>query len=363
MKIIKESPILRSTAKSGKSKFWQAYAYEEKGEFFYVKKWWQEGSKEQESTPVQVKGLNIGKSNETTDKDQCLSELDSIIRHQRDRGYSEDGSATHMPTKPMLANKYKDKKHLLKWPVFVQPKLDGFRMLKDGDGEAAWTRGGKQHVEECVKHLMWDTGDYTIDGELILPGNQKLQLTAQAAKKYKAGISETLMYHVYDVVIPELPYSKRLPILKKLLQNAPKNVILVPTLQVADEKEMFEQHARFVGQGYEGTIIRTDAAGYEIGFRSNSLLKYKDFQDDEFTVVDVEEGKGSFEGKAILVCDNKHGGQFRVTPEGTMEYREELWKKRKKLVGQLLTVRYQTLSEDGNPIFPIGVDFREKSEA
>lgn len=362
MKIIQESPVLQSTAKTGKKKFWKLIAAEHNGEFTYIKEWWQDGSVVQQSTPVIVKGKSVGRSNETSDREQLLAEFDSIVQKQRDKGYSESGSAAHVPTKPMLANKYKDKQHKLNWPVFVQPKLDGFRMLKSGDGKTAWTRGGKEHVHACVKHLLWNTGKYTVDGELILPGNEKLQLTAQAAKAYKPGISEQLEYWVYDVVIPDMPYSQRLVILKGLLKNAPEKVKLVATVQVKNEQEMFEQHARFVSKGFEGTIVRTDATGYEVGHRSDSLLKYKDFQDDEFKVVAVKEGKGSFTGKAILTCDNKHGGTFDVTPEGTMEYRAELWQNRKKLVGQYLTVRFQTLSEDYNPIFPIGVDFREKGE-
>lgn len=364
MKVLKKSSVLKSTAKSGKAKYWQLTAVEHNSEHAYIKNWWQEGSVVQESTPVVVKGKNIDRSNETSDKEQLLLEFASIVQKQRDKGYSESGSQKHIPIKPMLANKYKDKKHKLEWPIYVQPKLDGFRMLKAGDGSKAWTRGGKEHVQACVKHLLWDTHPYVVDGELILPGNQKLQLTAQAAKKYRPGVSESLKYHVYDVVIPDKPYSERLKVLKQLLQydDAPKNVVLVPTVEVKNEQELFEQHARFVSQGYEGTIIRTDATGYEVGHRSDSLLKYKDFQDAEFKVLAVEEGKGSFKGHAIMVCDNKAGGTFNVVSEGTMEYRAELWKNRKKYVGQYLTVRYQTLSEDGNPVFPVGVDFREKGE-
>lgn len=364
MKVLKKSPILRSTAKTGKAKFWQLIAAEIDGQAAYIKSWWQEGAKVQESVPVFVHGKNEGRSNETTDKEQLMSEFDSIVQKQRDKGYSESGSNKHVPTKPMLAHKYKESKHRLTWPVYVQPKLDGFRMLKEGDGSRAYTRGGKEHVSACVKHLMWDTGDYMVDGELILPGNQKLQLTAQAAKKYRPGVSEQLQYFVYDVVIPNLPFSKRLAILRglTLTGHAPKNVVLVPTIRVDNEEQMFDQHSKFVSAGYEGTIVRTDDTGYEIGQRSHSLLKYKDFQDEEFEIVDVVEGKGSFTGKAILVCETKKGVQFNATPEGTMEYRADLWKNRKKIIGKFYTVRFAYYSEEGKPVFPIGVDFREKGE-
>ena len=147
-----------------------------------------------------------------------------------------------------------------------------------------------------------------------------------------------------------------------MVKTAPKNVVLVETRLVRNEQELFEAHAHFTAEGYEGTIVRTDEGGYLVGHRSNSLLKMKDFQDAEFRVVDVEEGKGSFKGKAIFVCENDDGYRFNVTPEGTMEHRSHLWDTRDEHIGKWLTVRYQALTEDGAPQFPVGVDFREEGE-
>lgn len=362
MKIIKQSPVLQSVAKSGKAKFWQLYGMEQNREFAYIKHWWQDGSVKQESTPVVVKGKNVGRANETTDREQLISEFDSIVQKQRDKGYSESGKATHVPVKPMLANKYKDKKHLVSFPCYVQPKLDGFRMLKENDGSAAWTRGGKPHVKQCVQHLMWESSGVMTDGELILPHMPPLQETSRAAKKFRPGVSDTLMYMVYDIVEENIPFHARYEMLQQLEPMFPANVKLVETVEVKDEAELFAAHAHFTSQGYEGTIVRSGTEGYEIGHRSTSLLKLKDFQDAEFRITAVVDGKGSFVGKAIFVCETKDGYQFNATPEGTMEYRAELYRTRKNHIGKWLTVRYQALTEDGAPQFPIGVDIREDGE-
>ena len=147
--LIKESPTLQSKTRTGKVKYWKLVALKDDfGDHFYKKVWWQEGAKVQETTPVQVKGKNIGRANETTDEEQLLSEFDSLVTRQRDRGYSEDGSDDHIPTKPMLANKYHERKHKIVWPCYAQPKLNGYRMLKEPDGKNAWTRWGKAHVME-----------------------------------------------------------------------------------------------------------------------------------------------------------------------------------------------------------------------
>jgi len=135
----------------------------------------------------------------------------------------------------MLAKKFKDHKNKVTYPCFVQPKLDGFRMMKESDGEVAWTRGGKEHVQECVGHLMWDTDHDMVDGELILPGNLPLQATSRAAKKFKPGLSETLLYCVYDIVDPRLPFDYRYSLLEEHFKNAPENVFLVPCTKVNNE--------------------------------------------------------------------------------------------------------------------------------
>jgi len=231
-------------------------------------------------------------------------------------------------------------------------------MLKDGD--VAWTRGGKPHVPECIEHLMWDTGDVIVDGELILPHMPKLQETSRAAKKFRPDVSPTLIYMVYDVVLPGVSFRERLDILENLVDSAPPNVKVVNTYEVRNEQELFEAHARFTKDGYEGTIIRSGESGYDVGHRSVSLIKLKDFQDAEFKIVDVVDGEGSFKGKAIFVCETKEGYRFNVTPEGTMEYRAELYETRENHIGKLLKIRYQALTEDGIPQFPVGVGIREE---
>ena len=363
MKILKESPTLQSVTSTGKNKYWEMIAFSEKGSFFYQKSWWTEGSKVQNSTPTEVKGKNIGRSNETSAQEQLISEFDSRVKKQRDKGFSEDGSSAHIPVKPMLAHKYKDKSHKVTYPCFVQPKLDGFRMLKEADGEVAYTRGGKEHVRECVEHLMWDTGQWMVDGELILPNMPPLQETSRAAKKFREDVSPTLMYMVYDVVSPDFPFSQRYEMLAAFMKKAPANVCLVDTILVANEKEMFEAHKHFTSLGFEGTIIRSGEDGYKVGHRSDSLLKVKDFQDAEFLVVDIIEGRGSFKGKAICVCETESGKTFKAVPEGSSEHRYEIYDNRDDYIGQWLTVRFQTYSNSGTPTGnTVGVDFREDGE-
>jgi ATP-dependent DNA ligase len=183
-----------------------------------------------------------------------------------------------------------------------------------------------------------------------------------AIKKYRPELSPKLLYHVYDIVDSELPYAKRQQIIHDILHNAPRNVVRVPTWEAFNEVDVMVWHKSFTRDGFEGTMIRNPDMPYEIGKRSYSLLKLKDFVDAEYRIVDVVDGDGSDVGLAIFELETDSGERFNCRPEGSQENRADLFKNRRELVGKYLTVRYQELSKDGIPIFPVGVSIREWGE-
>jgi DNA ligase-1 len=261
---------------------------------------------------------------------------------------------------PMLAHKFRDHSQKLDWPVYVQPKLNGMRMLFDG--ENGWSRGNKEVIPEVIQHLKFDTDGHILDGELMLPNNVLLQESMKAIKKHRPELSSQLIYHVYDVVDSELPYEIRFALIQEICKNAPPNVKLVNTYRAHVETDVLEHHKEFVSGGYEGTMVRDPVAPYEIGKRSYSLLKLKDFVDAEYRIIGITDGDGSDSGLAIFELETDSGARFNCRPEGSQENRAELFKNRKKLIGKYLTVRYFELSRDGIPIFPVGVSIREWGE-
>jgi DNA ligase-1 len=376
MTIVKSSPVLEAKARTGQSKYWQGHVVQEGDQWFTQTSYWQknkagENTVVQFSTPYEAKPKNVGKGNEVTAEKQAHKEFDSMVRKQRDKGYIAEGAPPQVLPLPMLAQKFTERKHHLSYPVYVQPKYNGQRMLYDG--EKGWSRGGKTIIPKVIAHLQFNTKGLTTDGELILPGNPKLQETMRAAKKYRPGISETLLYVLYDLVLtdPFFKFSERLEALEQLLWDVsdqggiivPDNVVIAPTYLAKDEDEIMIYHKQFVSDGYEGIIIRNDNEPYCIGQRSNQLQKYKTFVDCEFKIVGVKEGEGSFKGCACFQCINEEGLPFDCNPEGTMEYKKELWETRDSLIGKWLTVRYQERSSDNIPIFPVGVDIRAQEEA
>ena len=69
--------------------------------------------------------------------------------------------------------------------------------------------------------------------------------------------------------------------------------------------------------------------------------------------------EGKAEGQAVLVCQTASGGVFRVRCKGTDEYRRYQWEHQPIFIGAMLTVRYQNLSDDGIPVFPVGIAVRD----
>ena len=61
----------------------------------------------------------------------------------------------------------------------------------------------------------------------------------------------------------------------------------------------------------------------------------------------------------MFVCKTSDGSKFNVRCKGTDESRREQWKNRKSYVGQMLTVRFQNYSDDGIPVFPVGITVRD----
>ena len=365
MKIIKSSDWLISENKAGGEKFWRLHIVKDGSDYYTQTEWYQitklgRATKVQTSEPYFAAPTNEGRANARNSEQQAEFEFDAVIKKQKDKGFRAKGEKKNTRPMPMLAHKFSDHKGKMEFPVYVQPKLNGMRMLFDG--ENGWSRGNKEVIPEVIQHLKFDTGGFILDGELMLPNNLLLQESMKAIKKYRPELSPQLLYHVYDIVDDDLPYIKRHQLIMDICHNAPKNVKIVKTVRADDESQVMHLHKLFVQDGFEGTMVRDPAEVYEIGKRSYSLLKLKDFTDAEYRIVDVVDGDGSDVGLAIFELETDSGARFNCRPEGSQENRAELFKNRRSLLGKYLTVRYFELSKDGIPIFPVGVSIREWGE-
>lgn len=362
----KTSEWLYSKNKAGAKKFWRLHILEDAAtnKFYISTEWYQitktgAESTKQTSIPYFAEPTNVGRANERDSKTQAEFEFDALLKKQRDVGFLYENEATvHTRPMPMLAHKFSDHGHKCTYPVWVQPKLNGMRM--EFDGIKGWSRGNKDIIPEVIAHLHFPNGRI-LDGELMLPNNVLLQESMAAIKKFRPQSSPNLIYWVYDIVNEHLTFNERTALLDEMFtwESPPINMKQVPTHLCNNEVEVHQYHKQFVEAGFEGTMVRSPEGKYEIGKRSYSLLKLKDMVDSEFKIVDVVEGGGRETGLAIFVCDNGDGKTFNCRPEGTAESRAAMFNNRKQLVNKFLTVRFQELSRDNIPIFPVGVGIRD----
>jgi len=93
--------------------------------------------------------------------------------------------------------------------------------------------------------------------------------------------------------------------------------------------------------------------------RSINLQKLKTFHDDEFKIVDFEEGKGKEKGLIMFICETKTGDRFSVRPNGSYEDRKEMYNNGSYYIGKMFTIRYQELTKNGIPRFGTGIGVRD----
>ena len=231
--------------------------------------------------------------------------------------------------KAMLAHKYnEDKAH---YPAFIQPKLDGVRCLFTAKG--AFSRANNQfmnvdHIEQALKPFFAKNPTAVLDGELYNHGlKDDFEKIISLVKKKKptdqdkAEAAELVQYHVYDVASMTIaPYSLRFNFIQDLTYTYP--ICKVDTQVALDFDEALKMHKKNLKLGYEGSIYRTFEGRYK-GTRSWDLMKFKDFHDDEATIVGYEIGQGKREGtlgKFIMMDDD--GIQFGCPPGKGYNYKD-----------------------------------------
>ena len=251
---------------------------------------------------------------------------------------------------PMLANKWGDRQKYISQPFYVQPKLDGVRLLVSKDGGISRTGKVVPGTEILGKGLK--EGQY-VDGEAFDPNLNFEELTST----FKTDPLK-LKFHVFDffdLKKLDMTFEERWEKVKSL-KNSHYEYVETTLVMMRDHVPMM--HEKHVKEGHEGTMIRDKDSVYEVGQRSNYLLKFKDFQTEEYPIVDVKEGTGREKGTAIWVC--KVGEQhFSARPEGTLEVRRKFLEEKDKYIGKQLTVRFQNLTALGVPRFPVGVVVRD----
>jgi ATP-dependent DNA ligase len=345
-----------------------------------IKEYGQIGGKMQTASDVVKEGKNIGKSNETSREQQAIAEATAQWEKKLKSGYSKtqkDAKAGKVDAKfvtggiePMLAHKFRDHADKIKFPAFVQPKLDGIRciaMIVDGVA-TLWSRTRKPitGVPHIIKDLQtkFPATNIIFDGELYNHSykNKFEEIVSFVRQEIPKEGHEVVQYHIYDIVDTTKTFKQRQEWLvtnrENIEHNTPVVLSLVHTHEVEDEDVLMYWFTSWRLAGYEGAMVRNSKSMYE-GKRSYGLQKIKEFDDAEFKITGVKSGRGRMADCAIFTCTTSKGDLFDCKMEGSLTVLKEILKNPRSVIGKMLTVRYQGLTNGNLPRFPIGVCVRD----
>lgn len=316
---------------------------------------------------------NVGKVNATTIPEQIVAEVASRyeVRQYQGKYHPTIDEAKSVGAKfieCMLAEKFNPKKNT-DYPYFSQPKLDGVRCLVSEDGMQ--TRNGKEfvsspHIQEILAGFFEEFPDVILDGELynhsLKNDFEKIISLARKTKPTPQDILESrdmVQYHIYDVITEEpMTYEQRKAFLHENIHSKYFPMVQLVETSVANNlEESRNKLAEYLESGYEGQMLRINNSPYEHR-RSRSLLKDKEFEDDEYVIVEIIEGKGNWSGYAkAAIIRLKDGSTQQAGMRGNFAMAKKMLEEKESYIGTDVTVRYQNKTSDGKLRFPVIVAF------
>lgn len=378
-------PILYKKTNTGAIQFWEISSFDNgEGHGGIKTTYGQVGTLNPQVTIDIIKeGKNKGKKTETTPVEQAHKEAKQQWDKKIKKGYVEDldraklGETDSYRPKPMLAEEFQDYKEKVQYPVYTQPKLDGIRCLANlEESVELYTREGNlitsvPHIVKqlkLLKDLIAKNQDIKFDGELYSHSYSSDFDTIKSIVKREKSLHEdymTMEYHIYDIVMEDAPFANRKLFLdaiqvmiSKQALNLP-NIKFVVTDKAGSEEDLEKLFENYLESDYEGLMVRWDS-GYQHK-RTKHLLKYKIFDENEFEIIDILEGRGNLMGHAgRIVCKTKDGRDtFGVKKKGKRADLKEMFENKEKYIGKLLTVKHFKYTPDGKPRFPSAKTVRD----
>ena len=300
---------------------------------------------------ILIKDLRCGVSEKTVNKvvPNCVPVFTCMLAHD---------SANH-------EKKMKGKKQ-------IEIKLDGVRVITiiRGNKVEMFSRNGKQfhNFGHIIEELEAVIKDYPVPYPLVLDGEVMSasfqDLMKQLQRKETVQNSDAVL-HLFDTVPLgcfmngswDKPQSFRSAITKHWVEDHKAVLQHVTALEwetvdldtLEGEQRFVELNKAAVAGGYEGVMIKDVDAGYECK-RSHAWLKAKPFIEVTLSITDLEEGTGRNEGRlGAFVCAGQDDGKdirVNVGSGFTDEQRSTFWTDRDAVVGQLVEVRADAVTQN-----------------
>ncbi len=238
---------------------------------------------------------------------------------------------------------------------WMSEKLDGVRAV--WNGTAFYSRNGNVfRAPEWFAKLMPNA---SLDGELFI-GRGEFQSTVSIVRTQSEDKGwNRIRFHAFDLY-PDKPkiaaatFEQRQKALAAIVAGHGSPLVHVYQALCQGAAHLTAFVDGVVAGGGEGAMLRAPGSLYEQR-RSATLLKVKRFHDIEARVTAHVAGKGKHVGRlGALSCLAPNGAAFEVGTGFTDAQRAA-----PPLVGATVTVRYQELTKDGIPRFPVFIAARD----
>lgn len=363
----KTYPILYSRDTKGKVRMWQLIR---EGCQYKTVSGLMDGEKV-ESGWQYAEIKNSGKANATDPEEQADKECLAKIKKRLKVGYYEkiEDVDSNFYIEPMKSKSFVDYQDKIEYPVAIESKLNGICCIRDNRGATSYK--GEQFY--CVKHILNATEvllkkypKIYLHGELfsykyknllnrmasLVSVNRKEKDVTPENEEEAKNIVEFFIYDGFggDDITEETPYENRKTWLRGILKG-------VPYIQFVDYKlahslkEVNDELEETKKRKEEGLMVKLLKGKYERK-RSKNSLKYKNWTDEEFQVLDVKPGTGHWHDCGKTVVCKLGNGTFDCNMRGTQEELRELLKNKQNYIGLKATVRFQEKSEYGKPLIP-----------
>ncbi|MCP4701039.1 MAG: DNA ligase [Gammaproteobacteria bacterium] len=250
----------------------------------------------------------------------------------------------------MLAKTYRQGIDISQY--WVSEKLDGVRAR--WDGAKLISRGGK--VFAAPAWFIEGFPPVLLDGELWMGRGRYEETVSVVRRKHAHDGWKQVRLMLFDLPAHGGMFSRRLTALQQLAaQTDSPYLAVIKQFRAADEAELMHHLQSVIDNGGEGLMLHHQTARYASG-RSSDLLKLKLFTDAEAVVIGYRPGKGKFAGLVgSLKVRTEEGAEFYVGSGLSREQRQN-----PPPVSSRITFRYQGLTKNGIPRFPVFLRVRNE---
>lgn len=280
--------------------------------------------------------------------------------------------------KPLLSATIEDTSKLA-YPCLVSPKLDGIRCLVID--AVAVSRNLKPIRNKFVQSLFANSKYNGLDGELIVgdPRSKTCYRDTNSGVMSEDGEPD-VYFHIFDRFDKADGFDHRYA----SLPHSAGRIVRVPHHYVSTEVQLLELETKYLEEGYEGLMVRSQHGTYKQGrstVKDGILGKLKRFVDGDFQVIGFVErfhnaneatknalghtersmhkenmiGRGDL---GALICQGD-GFTFNCGSGFTDEQRREVWDNRDQYLGKIAKIKHFEIGVKTALRFPTFLGWRD----